>query len=67
MNYWDIKLYDDAVKMALQQLKHHNYESKILETFPSSFRTGMMSELETPIEQLRRKLTTIPKWLNMNN
>lgn len=63
MNYWDIKLYDDAVRLSIQQLKQNNYKTKLLDTFPKSFRDAMITELNITMKEMKRKLLSVPSWL----
>jgi hypothetical protein len=65
MYYYDIKLYEEAVKISLKQLIEKNYKHDILDKFPDNYKESLLKELETPIENLRRKLSEIPQWLQM--
>ena len=63
--YYDIKLYEEAIKISLNQLKEKLYIHDILNNFPINYKESLLKELEIPIENINRRLIEIPKWLEM--
>lgn len=63
--YYDIKLYEEAIKISINQLKEKLYKHDILNNFPTNYKEALLKELEIPIENLNRRLIEIPKWLEM--